>query len=150
MKSKAQDVYVLGSSRIPFAKSQTAYNEVTRKELMVAALNGLVDRYNLQGKLIGDVSLGAVMNSSKDFNLAREAVLSTALHPETPAYNTQRACGTGLEALWQISLKAHTGAINLGIAGGLDTTSDIPIEVSPELQRALLDANKAKTFGEKA
>lgn len=149
MRSKAQDVYILGSSRIPFVKSQTAYNEVTRKDLMVAALNGLVDRHHLQGKRIGDVSLGAVMNSSKDFNLAREVVLSTALHPETPAYNTQRACGTGLEALWQIALKAHTGAIDLGIAGGVDTNSDIPIEVSPELQRALLDANKAKSIGEK-
>ncbi|MBS1970634.1 MAG: acetyl-CoA C-acetyltransferase [Bdellovibrionales bacterium] len=149
MRSKAQDVYILGSSRIPFVKSQTAYNDVTRKDLMVAALNGLVDRHQLQGKLIGDVSLGAVMNSSKDFNLAREAILSTALHPETPAYNTQRACGTGLEAAWQIALKAHTGAIDLGIAGGVDTNSDIPIEVSPKLQRALLDANKAKSFGDK-
>lgn len=150
MRSKAQDVYVLGSSRIPFVKSQTVYNNVSRKELMVAALDGLVERHYLQGKLLGDVSLGAVMNSSKDFNLAREAVLSTALHPETPAYNTQRACGTGLEAAWQIALKAHTGGIDLGIAGGVDTNSDIPIEVSPELQRAFLDASKAKTFGEKA
>jgi len=149
MKSKAQDVYVLGSSRIPFVKSQTAYNDVTRKDLMVGALNGLVNQHGLKGQLLGDVALGAVMNSSKDFNLAREAVLSTELHPETPGYNVQRACGTGLETVWQIALKAHTGAIDLGIAGGVDTNSDLPIEVSPEMQRALLDANKAKTFSEK-
>src|SRR5262249_9649430 len=97
----------------------------------------------------GDTALGAVMNSSADFNLARECVLETELHPDSPAYNVQRACGTGLETIWQIALKAHTGVIDLGIAGGGDTNSDLPIEVSHRLQHALLDLNKAKTFGEK-
>ncbi|MDX9731951.1 MAG: acetyl-CoA C-acetyltransferase [Bdellovibrionales bacterium] len=150
MKTDSCDVYVLASSRIPFAKSQTSYSDVSRKELMTTALNGLVSRARLKDKLIDDVALGAVMNSSADFNLARECVLSTELHPHTPAYNIQRACGTGLEAVWQIGLKAHTGAINLGIAGGVDTNSDLPIEVSRRMQRALLDLNKARTFGERA
>lgn len=149
MRSKSQEVYILGSARIPFVKSQTVYHDVTRKELMVAALNGLVERHQLKGQLMGDIALGAVMNSAADFNLAREALLSTELHPESPAYNIQRACGTGLEAVWQIALKAHTGAIDLGIAGGVDTNSDLPIEVSLELRRALVELNKAQTLGEK-
>lgn len=149
MKSDKNQVYVLGSARIPFAKSMTTYMDVPRQDLMVASLNALVERYKLQGKLIGDVALGAVMNSSSEFNLARECVLSTDLHPDTPAYNVQRACGTGLENVWQIALKAHVGAINHGIAGGVDTNSDLPIEVSDGLQRTLLDLNKAKTIGER-
>jgi len=149
MKSENNEVYVLGSARIPFVKSQTAYSHVSRQDLMVGSLNSLVKKYNLQGKLLGDVALGAVMNSSANFNLARECVLSTELHPQTPGYNVQRACGTGLETAWQIALKAYTGAIDIGIAGGVDTNSDIPIEVSDGLQRALLDLNKAKTVGEK-
>lgn len=149
MKSNANSVYVLGSSRIPFAKSQTTYNNLTRKELMIAAMNGLVKSMHLENKLIDDVALGAVMNSSADFNMAREVVLSTGLHPDTPAYNVQRACGTGLETLWHIALKAHTGAIDLGIAGGVDTNSDLPIEVSRKMQRALLDLNRAKSLGDK-
>lgn len=149
MKSDANPVYILGSARIPFAKSQTHYSDVTRQELLVAALDGLVKRYRLEGRYIGDTALGAVMNSSADFNLAREALLSTSLDPESPAYNIQRACGTGLEAVWQIGLKAHVGAIDLGIAGGVDTNSDVPIEVSQQMQRALLDFNKARGLGEK-
>lgn len=149
MKSAANKVYVLGSARIPFAKSQTTYNEVSRKDLMIASLNALVDRYNLAGRLIDDTALGAVMNSSSDFNLARECILSTALDPKSPAYNVQRACGTGLEAVWQIAMKAHTGAIDIGIAGGVDTNSDLPIEVSTRLQRAALELNKAKAFGDR-
>jgi acetyl-CoA C-acetyltransferase len=149
VKTQNNRAYVLGSARIPFAKSQTTYSEVTRKDLMVEAVKGLVNQYRLQNRLIDDTALGAVMNSSADFNLAREVVLSTELHPESPAYNVQRACGTGLETAWQIALKAHTGAIDIGIAGGVDTNSDLPIEVSRQFQKALLDLNKAKTFGEK-
>jgi len=149
MKSQNNEVFVLGSARIPFTKSQTNYNDISRKDLMVASLQGLADRYNLHGKLIGDTALGAVMNGSADFNLSRETILSTTMHPNSPGFNIQRACGTGLEAAWLIAMKAHSGAIDLGIAGGVDSNSDLPIEVSPELQKLLLRANKAKNFSEK-
>tara|TARA_B110001454_G_scaffold83721_1_gene80529 strand:+ start:8943 stop:10220 length:1278 start_codon:yes stop_codon:yes gene_type:complete len=149
MKTNNNDVYILGSSRIPFAKSQTTYSDVTRKDLMVAAIDGLVERYKLEGKLIDDTAIGAVMNSSADFNLAREVLLSTKVHPHSPAYNVQRACGTGLENVWQIGLKAHTGAIDIGIAGGVDSNSDLPIEVSKTFQQVLLELNKARTLGER-
>jgi acetyl-CoA C-acetyltransferase len=149
MKTEAKEVYILGSARIPFAKSHTAYSDVTRKDLMVASLKGLVERYGLKNQLVDDTALGAVLNSAADFNLARECMLETAVHPDSPAYNVQRACGTGLETVWQIALKAHTGAINLGIAGGVDTNSDLPIEVSHRFQRVLVDFSRAKTFGKK-
>lgn len=128
-------VYVLGSSRIPFVKSQTEYAQFRRKDLMVAALNGLIEKHHLEGVLIGDTALGAVLNSVADFNLARETVLSTALHPASPGVTLQRACGTGLEATWQIALKVFTGSIELGIAGGVDTNSDLPIEMVDQIPR---------------
>jgi acetyl-CoA C-acetyltransferase len=149
MKSSAKSVYVLGSARIPFVKSQTNYANVTRKDLMVASLNELIKKFKLQNYLLGDVALGAVINSSSDFNLARECVLSTELDPNTPAYNVQRACGTSLETAWQIALKAHTGAIDLGIAAGVDTNSDLPIEVSEGMKKLLLGLNRTRTFGQK-
>lgn len=149
MKSNANKAYVFGSARIPFAKSLTAYSEISRKDLLVASTQGLVDRFHLSGRLIDDSAFGAVMNSSSDFNLAREVILSSGLHPESPAYNVQRACGTGLETAWQIALKAHSGAINIGIAGGVDTNSDLPIEVSDEFQKALLKLSKTKNFRER-
>lgn len=149
MKSEKLNAYVFGSARIPFAKSQTSYSDVSRHELMTASLNALVKQYGLKGQLIDDVALGAVLNSVAEFNLARECVLSTELHPETPAYNVQRACGTGLETAWQLALKAHVGAIDTGIAGGVDTNSDAPIEVSDSLRKKLLNLNKAKTLGQR-
>jgi len=144
-----QNSYVLAGVRIPFAKSLTAYASITRMELMVAALNGLVTKMQLKNQLIGDTALGAVINSVRDFNLAREALLSTEIHPESPAYNVQRACGTGLETVWQIALKAQFGAIDLGIAGGVDTNSDLPIEVSAAMQKFLIEFSQAKGFSKK-
>lgn len=143
-------VYILGSARIPFVKSMTVYENESRKELMVAALNGLVDKFSLAGKKIGDTALGAVMLSAADWNLARECLLETSIHPHSPAYNVQRACGTGLETTWQIALKIYAGAIDTGIAGGVDTNSDLPIEVSDPLRRILLKLNGAKTWTQKA
>lgn len=150
MRSEARPVYILGSNRVPFVKSQTSYRDVSRKDLLVAAINGLVERFGLAGRLIGDTAVGAVINSVRDFNLGREALLSTKLHPESPAYNVQRACGTGMEAAWQIGLKLHTSAINVGIAGGVDTNSDVPIELSKKLRDVLLGINYAKSLSEKA
>lgn len=149
MKSNNQQAYILSASRIPFAKSQTVYAEVTRKQLMVAALNNLIEKNKLQGKLIDDTALGCLMNSSSDWNLARECVLETALHPESPAYNVQRACGTSLDTIWQIAMKAHMGSINIGIAGGVDTNSDFPIEVSDSFRKILMNLNRARTFGDR-
>lgn len=149
MKSVNTEAWILAGSRIPFAKSQTAYSHVSRKDLMVASLNDLVKKCNLAGKIVDDVALGAVMNSSTDFNLARECVLDTQLHPETPAYNVQRACGTSLETIWHTALKIHAGHIEMGIAGGVDTNSDLPIEVSKGMKNFLLDLNRAKGFAEK-
>lgn len=144
-----QEAYILSGARIPFAKSQTLYSDVGRKELMVASLNALIKKTNLQGKRLDDVALGMVMNSSTDWNLARECVLDTELHPETPGYNVQRACGTSLETIWHTALKINAGQMQLGIAGGLDTNSDLPIEVSDQMKKFLLDMNKARSFGDK-
>lgn len=149
MKSDANQVYVLNSARIPFAKSQGSYVNVSRKDLMMGSLNSLVEKSKLEGVFIGDTALGALMNSSGDWNLARECVLGSKLHPDSPAYNVQRACGTSLETTWHLALKLHTGAIDLAISGGVDTNSDLPIEVSEGLQKVLLSLNKAKTLGER-
>lgn len=148
MKS-IRPVYVVGSARIPFAKSLTAYKDVYRHELLGAALDALIEQQNLGGQRIGDVALGALMNSTADWNLAREAVLSTKLHPETPAYNVQRACGTSLETVWQTSLKIAAGQIETAIAGGVDTNSDLPIEISDKLRQALIASSLGKTLLEK-
>ncbi len=138
-------VAIIGGNRIPFARSNGAYFNASNIDMLTASLNGLVERYQLQGQRLGEVAAGAVLKHSRDFNLTRECVLNTALAPETPAYDLQQACGTGLQAAFQIANKIALGQIEVGIAGGVDTTSDAPIALGDGLRKALLELNIAKT-----
>lgn len=141
--------YVAGAARIPFMKSGTKYRNVKTYDLMSASLSHLVRQYKLQGKIIGDVALGAVMNSSIEWNIPREVVLGSELHPYTPAYYIQRACGTSLDASLQIALKIGAGQMETGIAGGFDTNSDLPILFPRSFSKKILNLRDAKGFGGK-
>jgi acetyl-CoA C-acetyltransferase len=143
-------VAIIGGNRIPFARSNTAYFGVSNQEMLTAAINGLVERFNLQGERLGEVAAGAVMKHARDFNLVRECVLGSKLAPETPAYDIQQACGTGLEAAILVANKIALGQIECAIAGGVDTTSDAPIGVNEEKRKVFMAINRAKTNGEKA
>ena len=136
---------VVGGNRIPFARAGGAYAHVSNRDMLTAALDGLVARYGLAGERLGEVVAGAVLKHSKDFNLTREAVLGSALSHETPAHDVQMACATGIEAIVGVSNKIRLGQIEAGIAGGVDSASDAPIVVSEPLRRILLDLSRAKT-----
>ena len=142
-------VAIIGGTRIPFCRSNTAYAEYSNQDLLTAALKGLVDKYGLVGEQLGDVSLGAVIKHSSDWNLARESVLGSGLAPETPAFDIQRACGTSLEAAILIGNKIALGQIDAGIAGGADTVSDVPIVYPPEYRKLLLRSARGKSLSAK-
>lgn len=147
-RGKAADqprAVIIGSNRIPFGKAGGAYAEATNQDMLTAALSGLIARHQLQGERLGDVVGGAVLKHSRDFNLTREAVLGTALSPQTPAVDIQRACATSVEAVNVVANKIRLGQITSGIAAGVDSTSDAPIVVSDRLRKTLLRLSRAKT-----
>jgi len=142
-------VAIVGGTRIPFCRSHTVYAELSNQELMTAALKGLVDRFGLAGQRLGDVSLGAVIKHSRDWNLARESVLGSGLAAETPAFDLQRACGTGLEAAILVGNKIALGQIDAGIAGGVDSISDAPIVYPDGYRRVLMKSFRGRSLGQK-
>lgn len=142
-------VAILGGARIPFARSNTVYTTKSNQDMLTASLKGVVDKFQLHGERLGEVAAGAVLKHSRDFNLTRESVLSSGLAPETPAFDIQQACGTGLEAAICIGNKIAVGQIESGIAGGTDTTSDAPIALNDKLRKILLEVNRSKTTGQR-
>lgn len=142
-------VAIIGGNRIPFARSNGPYATASNQAMLTAALEGLIERYDLHGQRIGEVVAGAVLKHSRDFNLTRECVLGSRLSPQTPAYDIQQACGTGLEAALLVANKIALGQIECGIAGGVDTTSDAPIGVNEGLRKILLQANRARSMADK-
>ena len=127
----------------------THYAGITTQELMTATLQALVTQMHLEGKIVGDVGLGAVINSALNWDLARECVLGTTLDPHTPAYTLQRACGTSLETTLQLALKISNYQIDTAIAGGVDTNSDVPLSFRRSFAQKMLALRKAKDFKER-
>lgn len=140
---------ILGGNRIPFARAHKQYARASNQDMLTSALDGLVARFGLAGERLGEVAGGAVLKHSRDLNLTREAVLGSALSPETPAFDLGQACATGLEATVSIAQKIRLGQIDVGIGSGVDSASDAPIAVSEELRGVLLELNRAKTMSQR-
>ncbi|MDO5661974.1 MAG: acetyl-CoA C-acetyltransferase [Brachybacterium sp.] len=140
-----RDAVILGGNRLPFARRGGAYAGVSNQDLLTAALDGLVARFSLQGVRLGNVAGGAVLKLAGDLNLTRESALGTPLDPRTPAIDLSKACATGLETLMHVSNQIRLGQIDSGIAAGVDSASDSPIEVTRRLRRILHRVALAKT-----
>jgi len=146
---QGRPVAVLGGVRIPFCRQNTAYADVGNLGMSVRTLGALVEKFGLHGQQLGEVAMGAVIKHPSDWNLGREATLSSGLSPLTPGITLQRACGTSLDAIIAIGNKIATGQIEAGIGGGSDTTSDVPIVYGQALRRRLLQAARGKAFKDK-
>jgi acetyl-CoA C-acetyltransferase len=136
------NVAILGGNRIPFARSNGPYAEASNQDMLTTAIDGLVARFSLGGERLGEVVAGAVLKHARDFNLVRECVLGSALSSQTPAYDLQQACDTGLQAAIAVANKIELGQIDVGIAGGADTTSDAPLGLNEDLRQVLMRARR--------
>ncbi len=142
---QGRPVAVLGGVRIPFCRQNTAYSDVGNLGMSVRTLGALVEKFGLHGQQLGEVAMGAVIKHASDWNLGREATLSSGLSPLTPGITLQRACGTSLDSIITVANRIAVGQIEAGIGGGSDTTSDVPIVYGQALRRRLLAAAAAKT-----
>ncbi len=141
--------HILGGVRTPFCRQNTAFAELGNLALGTEVVAKLVERFQLQAQELGDVAFGAVLKHSRDFNLAREIVLGTGLAATTPGLTLQRACGTGFEAAIAVANKIALGQIEVGIGGGSDSSSEVPLVLNRTLNARLLAASRARTFGER-
>lgn len=147
--SSVRKIVIVGGSRIPFCRSNTLYADQTNQDMLTAAIEGLVKRYGLAGMKIDQVLAGAVTTHSKDWNLAREAVLSTSLSPLTPAVTMQQACGTSLQGALMAGAQIASGQIDCAIVAGADTTSDAPVVFQRRFAQRLIKLSRARSLGEK-
>jgi len=149
MADTPRRVAILGGARIPFARAWSAYARAGNQDMLTAAFRALVEKFSLKNEKLGEVAAGAVIKHSRDWNLARECALGAGLDPATPAYDLQRACGTSLSAVAQLANRIALGEIDAAIAGGADSTSDIPLGYGTRLQRAVLKLSRSRSLGEK-
>jgi len=149
MANTLKPVVIVGGLRVPFCRSNSAYADLSNKKMLSTVLNGMVAKYALEGESIGEVNAGAVITHSRDWNLAREVVLSTRLSPATPAITMQQACGTSLQAAMMAAAKIASGQIDSAIAAGSDTVSDVPIVFNNKFSKRLVSLGKARDMKSK-
>ncbi len=142
-------IAIVGSARIPFTRAYTGYADETNLSMLGRALGGLADKFNLKGEKIDEVMAGAVINHSRDFNLAREAALDAGFSPRTPGTSVQMACGTSLQAALALGAKIATGEIDCAIAAGSDTVSDSPVVFGDRFQHRMIALRRARTAPER-
>lgn len=146
MNRETRRIAVIGGSRVPFCRSNTVYFEKNNLDLLSAALQALLDRYDLHGVKFDELTAGAVTTHSRDWNLAREALQSTTMSPLTPGITMQQACATSLQGALLIGARIASGEIECGIAAGTDTTSDFPVTFGHKFSRRVAKLARARTF----
>ena len=149
MAEKGKRVAIVAGLRTPFAKQSTAYKRLSALDLGTAVVGELLVRTGIPASKVQQVVYGQVLPSLSAPNIAREIVLATGMPRSIEAFSVSRACATSYQSTVSIAEAILAGTIDTGIAGGADSTSDVPIAVSKKLAAALLDASKAKTLAQK-
>ncbi len=146
---KGGRVAIVAGLRTPFAKQSTAYRELSAYDLGKLVVSELVQRTDLDPKIVDMVVYGQVVPSLSAPNIAREIVLGTGMPTEIQAWSVSRACATGYQSLTSAAEAILAGHGHVAITGGADSASDVPIAVSRKLANTLVDLQKAHTLGEK-
>ena len=140
-------VALVASCRTPFAKSGEVFKDLTALDLAKVAVRELIERSEVDPKLIGTLVMGQVVPSIKAPNLGRETALGVLLPKSVPAHTVNRACASSNQAIADVASSILMGHIDAGIAGGAESLSSVPILHSKGMANALIASSKARTFG---
>jgi len=147
--ANGERIAIVAGLRTPFAKQATAFHGVPAVDLGKMVVNELIKRNDIDPAIIEQLVFGQVVQMPEAPNIAREIVLGTGMNVHTDAYSVSRACATSFQSTVNVAESILTGLVDVGVAGGADSSSVAPIGVSKKFARALLDLSKTKTLGQK-
>ncbi|WP_428771629.1 acetyl-CoA C-acyltransferase FadI [Vibrio sp.] len=142
-------VAIVAGLRTPFARQSTAFSQVPAVDMGKMVVSELLARTDIDPALIEQVVFGQVVQMPEAPNIAREIVLGTGMPVNTDAYSVTRACATSFQSAVNVAESIMAGTIDIGIAGGADSSSVLPIGVSKKLAANLLALSKTKTLAQK-
>lgn len=142
-------IAIVAGLRTPFAKQSSFYFNQNAIDLGKMVVGEMLARTNLDAKRVDQVVFGQVGVFPEAPNIAREIVLGTNMDINTDAYSVSRACATSFQSTVNIAESIKAGSIEIGVAGGADTTTVLPIQVSKKLSSALVALSKVRTFKER-
>ena len=149
MNRVGRRVAVVEGVRTPFAKSGTAYKDMTSIDLGTIAARELIARAGIDPAEIDEMIYGTVIHSVLAPNIAREVGLAAGVPPTAPAFTVARACASSNQAITSAAESIMIGYADTILAGGAESLTDIPIMYSKPLRETLVAASKAKSAGAK-
>lgn len=147
--STGERIAVVAGLRTPFAKQATAFHGVPAVDLGKIVVNELLQKHDVDPGIIDQLVFGQVVQMPEAPNIAREIVLGTGMNVRTDAYSVSRACATSFQSTVNVAESIMAGHVDVGIAGGADSSSVAPIGVSKKLARTLVDLSKARSLGQR-
>ena len=147
--STGERIAIVAGLRTPFAKQATAFHGVPAVDLGKIVVNELLQKHDVDPAIIDQLVFGQVVQMPEAPNIAREIVLGTGMNTSTDAYSVSRACATSFQSTVNVAESIMAGHVDVGIAGGADSSSVAPIGVSKKLARTLVDLTKARSLGQR-
>jgi acetyl-CoA acyltransferase len=144
--NKTDRVAIIAGLRTPFLKLAGAFTGMPARTLGALVVAELVQRSGLAPSMIEQVVFGQVIASPEAPNIAREVVMGCGLSPEVDAYSVSRACATGYQSTVSLAQNILAGNISAGIAGGADSSTQVPLTADPTFAMALVEASGARTL----
>jgi len=139
-------VAIVAGVRTPFAKAGTAFKSISAIDLGKLCVAELLQRTNLDGKEVQALVFGTVVPSVVEPNIAREVSLLPLLPKGVQAYTVSRACASANQAITDAADQIALGHLDVAIAGGSESLSNIPILHSQRFAETLVLASKAKSL----
>jgi len=149
MTSTGERIAIVAGLRTPFAKQATAFHGVPAVDLGKIVVNELLQKHDVDPAIIDQLVFGQVVQMPEAPNIAREIVLGTGMNVSTDAYSVSRACATSFQSTVNVAESIMAGHVDVGIAGGADSSSVAPVGVSKKLARTLVDLTKARSLGQR-
>jgi len=144
--SSTNRVAIVAGLRTPFARQSTVYKDISAIDLGKMVVSELMQRTDVDPKVIERLVFGQVVVMPEAPNIAREIVLGTSLDVATDAFSVSRACATSFQSVTSVAQAIAAGEIEIGVAGGADSASVVPIGVSRRMASTLVAVSKAKTL----
>ena len=121
------DIVILGGARTAIGAFGGSLAGTTPIDLASSVAKGALDRANVDGRQIGHVAFGHVINTEpKDMYVSRVAAINAGVPDSTPAMNVNRLCGSGVQAIVSVVQALMLGDANFGLAGGSENMSRSP------------------------
>lgn len=138
-------VAIIEGYRTPFTRMGSDFREMTAVDLAKIVTAELVQRTEVPVDEIDEVAMGISIGQPGIGNLGRMVALGIGLRKDVHAYHMQLACASSILTTANVAMSISLGQADVGIAGGADSMSDVPIMATPPVRKAVLASQAMKT-----